>query len=141
VVQAFSLAVLLASFGHPHTKLDRDFLRDPSCPSWFIFSRSCTVFAAVTIAALDSTLHSGFHELLAENFIPNFSTQQKNLCYYAALILLQKFFLLLAAAHGYAGAFRSKIGGSSYFVKRQFEQALSNQPPERLGEYFIYVSP
>jgi E3 ubiquitin-protein ligase DOA10 len=106
-----------------------------------VFPAACTVFAAVTIAALDSILHSGFHESLAENFLPNFSTQQKNLCYYAALILLQKFFLLLAAAHGYSGAFRSKIGGSSYVVKWQFEQALSNQPPERLGEYFIYVSP
>jgi hypothetical protein len=33
---------------------------------------------------------------ITEKFLLNFSTQQKNLCYYAGLILLQKFFLLLA---------------------------------------------
>jgi len=54
----------------------------------------CTIPAAVTIAALDSAMPSGSEYSLAEKFLPNFSTQQKNLCYYAALILLQKFFLL-----------------------------------------------
>jgi len=64
------------------------------------------------------------------------------LCYYAALIRLQKIFLLWAAALAKSGAFRSKIDRSSYFVKTAvLKQALSNQPPERRGEYFIYVSP
>jgi len=35
--------------------------------------------------------------LFDEKFPPKISTQQKNLCYYAALIWLSKFFLSLAA--------------------------------------------
>jgi hypothetical protein len=40
----------------------------------------CTVSAAVTIALLDSTMQSGSEYPFAEKFLPNFSTQQKNLC-------------------------------------------------------------
>ena len=41
--------------------------------------------------------HSGSEYSFAKNSLANFSTQQKNLCYYAGLILLQKFFLLLGS--------------------------------------------
>ncbi|HET7892088.1 MAG TPA: hypothetical protein VFL34_11200 [Candidatus Sulfotelmatobacter sp.] len=50
----------------------------------------CTVSAAVTMALLDSTPESGTEYPFASKLLANFSTQQKNLCYYAGLILLQK---------------------------------------------------
>ena len=50
----------------------------------------CTVPAAVTIALLDSTPQSGSEYSLSKKSPINFSTQQKNLCYYAGLILLHK---------------------------------------------------
>jgi hypothetical protein len=80
----------------------------------------CTLFAAVTIALLDSARRSGCEYSFAPKCRRNFFTQPKKLCYYAGLILLQKFFLLLAAAHLTSDSFRSKIGDSSYFVERQF---------------------
>jgi hypothetical protein len=46
----------------------------------------CTVRATVTIALLDSTIQWGSDESFTEKFQPNFSTLQKNLCYYAGLI-------------------------------------------------------
>jgi hypothetical protein len=49
---------------------------------------SCTFSAAVTIALLDSTTQSGSNNPSRNKFPLNFSTQQKNLCYYAALILM-----------------------------------------------------
>jgi hypothetical protein len=91
------------------------------CAQPLIRARSrCTFSAAVTIALLDSAMQSVLNSHSRENSWPNFSTQQKNLCYYAALILLPEFFLLLAAAPCNSGAFRSKLNVSSYFVKRQF---------------------
>jgi hypothetical protein len=54
----------------------------------------CTVSAAVTNALLDSTEHSGSEYSFVKNPAAKFFTQPKNLCYYAGLILLHKFFLL-----------------------------------------------
>ena len=59
----------------------------------FRFSRThalCTLSAAVTIALLDSTPASGSEYSFAKKSLANFSTQRKNLCYHAGLILLQK---------------------------------------------------
>jgi hypothetical protein len=43
-------------------------------------SARCTVSAAVTIAALDSTMVAGSEYCVAEKFQPKFSTQQNILC-------------------------------------------------------------
>jgi len=50
----------------------------------------CPTPATVTSSILDSALYSRDEYLSRKNFQPNFSTQQKNLCYYAGLILLFK---------------------------------------------------
>jgi hypothetical protein len=52
----------------------------------------CTICAAVTIALLDSATRAGSEYSFAEKLLLNFFTRQKNLCYYAALIGLQKIF-------------------------------------------------